>query len=821
MMTKLNKIDAKLQAIKAFVFILVFFFAMSINAQVLQPIGLQIPGKVVTSYANGNEYLALFDDTRSAQAFDYTLGRWNGLYWEYYPGLGTPESVLFANGDYNFHSIAIFNNEIYIAAYINNISVDIAKPINHLYKWNGNQWITVSGSIASTNYGVYDMTVWNNQLIVAGKFLDTLSGMSVDNIAAFDGSKWTQLGSANSSQGTNGEIQALLPLGNRLYIAGNFTKFGGITTGNIAYYTDNNGNWGGIGSPFTGEIVQMANVGNTLYAMQKVGNTAQLRKFENSTWSNPFILPGYTVSQIKTIAGGQSELYLGGNFNYQGLVHNIAVFKNGTFYTTENRIEGDFKLAQKGTSAYIWGDFRETNTDIKYFSTIRSNAGNASGVVYWDKNNNCIFDIEEEVVANASLIYADKNGKQQFVYTNENGRFTAYLQPGVHNLQINGGKNWKNLCPNSELINAIAGQYTSSFYGLHIPTAITDISVKTLIGKLNEVSAGGKQKVVIEVKNNGSTEINGATLLITHDARLKNYISNPPASNYTDNIATYSLVNLKPRNSVKIEAWVTLPTNSSKTDKFTFQVAGGSLINSQDLDNTDNQQDDILTLNDKFEGNIFKEAISGDTSDITNKIIKYRIEYVNGTNFPVRRAVLVDTLDMDYKIKKINYTKHNPRIEHFNIIDGHIMVLDIPNANLEPREFNPLESEGIIEFEIELSKNLPHRTLLTNSAMVDFDNKKEFYSNTTQVLVFDQNNSTKKPLLLNLALSPNPADQWLTVQSKNNQVLGNIQLLDIQGKILVQQYSTSNNAQLNLSSLSTGTYLIKTQLGNQLIQVIH
>ena len=60
---------------------------VSAQAQVLQPLGSGLPARVVASYAAGNEYLALFEETSTAEINDFTMARWNGVSWSYYPGL--------------------------------------------------------------------------------------------------------------------------------------------------------------------------------------------------------------------------------------------------------------------------------------------------------------------------------------------------------------------------------------------------------------------------------------------------------------------------------------------------------------------------------------------------------------------------------------------------------------------------------------------------------------------------------------------------------------------------------------------------------------
>ena len=141
---------------------------VSAQAQVLQPLGSGLPARVVASYAAGNEYLALFEETSTAEINDFTMARWNGVSWSYYSGLTTPSPVKTVKGTYNFHSIALYHDTMYAAAYMANAERDADVPVSHLYKWDGAKWVAEIGVVDTRNNGIIAMTVFDDKLIVAG-----------------------------------------------------------------------------------------------------------------------------------------------------------------------------------------------------------------------------------------------------------------------------------------------------------------------------------------------------------------------------------------------------------------------------------------------------------------------------------------------------------------------------------------------------------------------------------------------------------------------------------------------------------------------------
>jgi len=74
-------------------------------------------------------------------------------------------------------------------------------------------------------------------------------------------------------------------------------------------------------------------------------------------------------------------------------------------------------------------------------------------------------------------------------------------------------------------------------------------------------------------------------------------------------------------------------------------------------------------------------------------------------------------------------------------------------------------------------------------------------------------------LNISLSIFPNPTTEYLTLQVKNyNNKKLSYQLFDIQGKLLGSKVITTSKTQINLSDLSTGTYLINVIQENIKVQ---
>ena len=138
----------------------------------------------------------------------------------------------------------------------------------------------------------------SNNIFVAGNFDKAGGQTGFNNIAKWNGSSWSQMGS-----GTNGTVNALSYGGNRLFVGGDFTLANGATANRIAYYETNTNQWYSLGTGTNGSVFAM----NVKYS----GGI----QTHNSVW----------------------DLFLGGSFSSTG--ENIPSFNLGHWYYNQMQEE--------------------------------------------------------------------------------------------------------------------------------------------------------------------------------------------------------------------------------------------------------------------------------------------------------------------------------------------------------------------------------------------------------------------------------------------------------------------------------------------------
>ncbi|MGA2747387.1 MAG: hypothetical protein ABSG59_01315 [Verrucomicrobiota bacterium] len=277
---------------------------------------------------------------------------WNGSTWsalgsgvtESYSGYSSPVYALAVSGT-NLYAGGSFNTAGGVAA--NNVAL-----------WNGSAWSALGSGM---NGAVYALTVSGTTLYAGGDFT-TADGVAANYIAAWNGITWSALGSGmgGGSAYIEPEVCALAASGTNVYAGGLFTTAGGVPANYIAAW---NGNaWSALGSGMNTFVYALAANGTNLYAggeFQAAGGVGAefVAAWNGSTWS---ALGLGTAGTLGALAVNGTNLYAGGLFYVAGgaSVHFIAAW-NGSAWSAlgSGMNNGVSSLAVSGGTLYAGGGF--------------------------------------------------------------------------------------------------------------------------------------------------------------------------------------------------------------------------------------------------------------------------------------------------------------------------------------------------------------------------------------------------------------------------------------------------------------------------------
>ncbi len=191
------------------------------------------------------------------------------------------------------HALEKINDTLYIVGY------EFGTDSNWVYFLDNGNWTKLgkgfylSGSDPGQFYtcNLFDIIEWNDQIVVCGEF-DQNGSDTIYGIAAWDGSKWTRLGSGLSGPMFGQVINPhqLLEWNGDLYVCGNFTHAGDTLVNGIARWDGNM--WHPMGQGFNNTVYAMNFYESELYAggaFDRSGNDTLLMaaKWDGSQWINP------------------------------------------------------------------------------------------------------------------------------------------------------------------------------------------------------------------------------------------------------------------------------------------------------------------------------------------------------------------------------------------------------------------------------------------------------------------------------------------------------------------------------------------------------
>ena len=229
-------------------------------------------------------------------------------------------------------------------------------------KWNGNTWSAL-GSGTSRPYGfaaVYALAISGTNLYAGGDFT-TAGGISATNVAQWNGSSWSALGS-----GINGTVRALAISGPNLYAGGNFTAAGDISATNIAQWDGNS--WLALNSGLDSThdtVYALAVSGTDLYVggdFTEAGGIAAryIARWNGNTWSALSSGMNGTIDALLVLG---TNLYAGGNFTTAGglSANGVAQWNGNSWSAFSSGISSSFptvySLVASGTNLYAGGQF--------------------------------------------------------------------------------------------------------------------------------------------------------------------------------------------------------------------------------------------------------------------------------------------------------------------------------------------------------------------------------------------------------------------------------------------------------------------------------
>ena len=299
--------------------------------------GLPFPGVAGDVYAlaidgNGNVYVGgrfsavggVNINVSNVARYNPNSGTWDNL------GGGVTSS---GGGFAAVYALAVSGSDVYVGGIFSQAGG--SSDFNNVARYNPNNgtWDNLGRGVSFGGFGgvVYALAVSGNDVYVGG-FFDQAGGSSgFNNVARYDGSGWSRLGTP-AQNGVFGQVNALAVSGNDVYVGGQFTQAGSVSANNVARFNVGTNSWRALG---TGT---QSGVGGAVYALAVSGNDVYVGGFFNLAFTDGSVVFANNVAlfsagswralgtgtqngvdrEVRALAVSGNDVYVGGFFNRAG-----------------------------------------------------------------------------------------------------------------------------------------------------------------------------------------------------------------------------------------------------------------------------------------------------------------------------------------------------------------------------------------------------------------------------------------------------------------------------------------------------------------------
>jgi len=207
-----------------------------------------------------------------------------------------------------------------------------------------------------------------------------------------------------------------------------------------------------------------------------------------------------------------------------------------------------------------------------------------------------------------------------------------------------------------------------------------------------------------------------------------------------------------------------------------------------------------------------KDVSPAGNIDTAQQWLTYTISFQNTGTAPAGNIVVNDTLDASHldlsSIQLLAYSSE-PKVR---VLGNGVVQFDFANINLPDSNADFTASQGYLQFKVKLLGGLPLGTQVNNTGYIYFDYNPAVATNTAGNLIgvstgiVPVSNNTYAP---SLNLYPNPARNYVVVETGQSAIGGTLLLTDLTGRQVMNTEISNTQFKIPTTGLMSGVYFVK------------
>lgn len=428
------------------------------------------------------------------------------------------------------------------------------------------------------------------------------------------------------------------------------------------------------------------------------------------------------------------------------------------------------------------------------------------GKIFHDLNDNCTYENAETGTPGVTATISGPNGTVTRV-TNSDGIFRRLASPGTYSVSVTPPNNLWSTCNSPIDITFDNGPTTSEFVEMGLQ-AEDDCSklVTTITAPI--LRRCFDSHLFVTYCNEGTVSANNVELTVELGEYMEYVSSDLAPSSVVGQTITYDLDILDPWECDKIK--ITFYTDCD-VELGTEQCYSSTLSPKELCDDgrliTETECQEIRGAYDPNDKRAFPLSGSDDYVIEPNATIKYQIRFQNTGSDTAFNIFIEDQISeyLDLNTFRVGQASHDYEIE---IDENRLMTIRFPNVMLPDSSVNLVGSNGYINYYIGQQEDLTNGTIIENSAGIFFDFNPPVLTNTTSHRI-DDGTATQDLHQINFSVFPNPAYDVLDIRiDKEDWASGKAEIVDLTGRVLMNEVLLSNVGQINVGGLDEGIYIL-------------